>query len=108
MDQSGMTSALFSDLLYPVFLADVAVAEELDGQAVVRGEFLGMAADLIAERLGELGVVEDADLAVEEVARGGLGMADVGKRPRDDDPIQARQGTGDLLSMPFDEVDHGQ
>ena len=61
MDQSGMTSALFQDLLNPVFLADVAVAEELDGQPVVRGELFGMVADLIAERFGELGVVEDAD-----------------------------------------------
>jgi hypothetical protein len=66
-----------------------------------------MVADLIPERLGESGRVEDADLVVEEVARGGVGMADVGERPRDDDPVQARQGTGDPLGMSFDEVSHG-
>src|SRR3954469_23525680 len=107
MDQSGMTSALFQDLLDPVFLADVAVAEELDGQPVVRGELLGMVADLIPERRGELGVVEDADLVVEEVTRGRLGVADVRQGPGDDDPIQARQYARDLLGMSFDEVNHG-
>ena len=101
MDQSGMTSALFQNLLNPVFLADVAVTEELDAQAVVRGEFLGVAADLIAERLGELGVVEDADLVIEEVACSSLGMADIGESPRDDNPIQARQDARDLLGMSF-------
>jgi hypothetical protein len=48
------------------------------------------------------------DLVVEKVACGSLGMADVGEGPRDDDPVQARQDTGDLLGMSFDEVDHGQ
>ena len=67
-----------------------------------------MVADLIPERLGELGVIEDADLVVEQVARGRLGVADVGERPGDDHPIQAGQDTGDLLGMPFDEVNHGQ
>ena len=67
-----------------------------------------MVADLIAERFGEPGVVEDADLVVEEVARGRLGVADVRQGPRDDDAIQAREDTGDLLGVSFDEVSHGR
>jgi len=96
------------DLLDQVLFAGVTGAEELDGQPMVGRQFLGVAADLIAERLGEPGVVKDADLVVEEVARGGLGVADVGERPRDDHPVQAGQDTGDLLGMSFDEVDHGR
>jgi hypothetical protein len=103
-----MASALFQDFLNPIFLADVAVPEELDGQPLAGRQFLGTVADLIAERFGELGLVEDADLVVEAVVSGRLGMADVGEGPRDDHPIQARQDIGDLLGMPFDEVDHGQ
>ena len=45
---------------------------------------------------------------VEEIARGGLGVADVGEGPGDDDPIEAGQDAGDLLGMSFDEVGHGQ
>ena len=108
VDQSGMSSPPVQDLLDAVLLADVMVAEELDGQPVLRGECLGVAADLIAERFGEPGVVEDADLVLEEVARGGLSMADVRERPRDDDPIEARQDPGNLLGMSFDEVHHGR
>jgi hypothetical protein len=103
-----MMSSLFEDLLDPVFLADVMVAEELDGQSRVRRQFLGMAAELIAERFGELGVIEDADVVIEEIASGGLGVADVWERPGDDDSIQARQDTRDLLGMSFDEVEHGR
>jgi hypothetical protein len=67
-----------------------------------------MVADLIPERLGELGVVEDADLVVEEVTRGSLGVADVRQGPCEDDPIQARQDARNLLGMSFDEVNHGR
>ena len=67
-----------------------------------------MVADLIAERFSEPGVVEDADLVVEEVTRGSLGVADVRQGPGDDDPIQARQDARDLLGMSFDEVNHGR
>ena len=45
---------------------------------------------------------------IEEVACSSLGMADIGESPRDDNPIQARHDTGDLLGMSFDEVSHGQ
>jgi hypothetical protein len=96
------------DLLDQVLFAGITGAEELDGQPRVGCQSLGMAADRIAERLGELGGVEEADLVVEEVARGRLSVADVGGRPSDDHPIQAGQDTGDLLGMPFDEVNHGQ
>jgi hypothetical protein len=99
---------LCEDLLDLVLLADVAVAEELDGKPVIRGKLLGVATDLVPDRLGELGVVEDADLVVDQVACGGVGMADVGEGPRDDHPIQAGQDTVDLLGVTFDEVDHGQ
>src|SRR3954469_2877893 len=72
VDQSGMPPPLFQDLLNPVLLADVMVAEEFDCQPVVRSELLGVATNLIAERLGELGVVEDADLVIEEIPCSGL------------------------------------
>jgi len=49
-----MTASERKDLLDPVLLADVMVAEEFDDQPVVRREFLGVAADPIAERLDEI------------------------------------------------------
>ncbi len=54
VDQPGMTASERKDLLDPVLLADVMVAEEFDDQPVVRREFLGVAADPIAERLDEI------------------------------------------------------
>ena len=108
MDQPGVAAPMCKDLLDLVLLADVVVAEELDGQPVIRGELLGVATDPVPERLGELGVIEDADRVVEQVACGGVGMADVGEGPRDDHPVQAGQDTGDLFGVTSDQVDHGQ
>ena len=90
------------------FLADVALPEELDRQTVLLGDPLGVFTDLVAERFGEVGIVEDPHLLPTEKTRRRLPMADIGKRSRDDDAIEAGEDTDNLVGMAISECGHGR
>ena len=82
-------AALVEDLPYDVFFANVALAQKLDLDAVALGELLGILANLVAQRFGKLGVVEDSDAARSEVRGHPLAVAKSRQRAVHDDAIPA-------------------
>ena len=60
-----MLAALGKRLFDPVLFAEVPLADELDLNASVRRQLLGILANALPERLGELGVVENPDVPFE-------------------------------------------
>jgi hypothetical protein len=60
--EPGMRTTLVDHLLNLVGLANAALANELDRDFVFGRNALGMFSQLIAQRLGELRIVEDTDL----------------------------------------------
>jgi hypothetical protein len=65
--QPGMLPAFGQDLFYPVFLAHIPLAQELDLDSVFRRQSFGIRTQFIPERLGELRIIEDFDLSLEQV-----------------------------------------
>ena len=105
--QTGMIAALGEDLLDPILLAErLELADELDLQPGLGGQALGVGADLIAQRLGPAGIVEQADVARSEVARHRLGVADVRQGAGDHHPVEARQHAADLVLVLLDKGIH--
>jgi len=65
MNQAGMIAPFSDDGLYPVFLTKGLVAtDELDLNAGLAGELLGMVAQLIPQGFCPSGVIEQPDCAV--------------------------------------------
>lgn len=60
--QSWLLSAFRHDLLYPVFLSHVTLAEKFDLESAGRCHPFGVLAQLIAKWFRKLRIVEDADL----------------------------------------------
>ena len=102
MDQAGMLAPLTKDLLDPAFLAEIALPfDVLDLQAVLLGQALGVTPNLFAQGLGELGEVEDTDLASPQLCAHRVGIANLGNRACNDYPVEARQSPADLVGVPF-------
>src|ERR1700677_4580146 len=73
MNQARMLPAPPQNLSDPVLLAEVGLAEVIHRDAGVGGQTLGVVPHLIGQRLGELGIVEDADLVMMKDAGHSLG-----------------------------------
>ena len=108
VDQPGMIATPRYDGLDPVLLAKGLVAtDELDLNAGLAGELLGMVAQLIPQGLWPSWVIEQSDLVVTEVTRHGAGIANIRKRAGDDDTIEAGKNASDLIAVALDERIHG-
>jgi len=101
VDQARVVTATIEHLLDEALLADLGGRHELDLDAVLVGEPLGVLADLVAQRLGVPGVVEDADLVSAQPAGHAVGVAEVGEDPLDDDAIEAGDHASDLVLVPL-------
>jgi hypothetical protein len=105
--QAGVIAALREDLSNPILLAECfELADELDLEPGLSGHVLGVGADLVTQRLGPVGVVEEADAACAEVIRHRPSMADVRQRTGDHYPVEAGQHTTNLFLMLIDKWIH--
>jgi hypothetical protein len=96
-----MIASLGQDLLHPVFLPHIPLAEELDLDPAVGRQPFGVLAKLVPERLCELRVVEDPDLSLVQIRGHSLRVADLRQRAEDQHPIPATQYSRDLMRVPF-------
>ena len=107
VDQPGMIAPFGDDGFDPVFLTKGLVAtDELDLNAGLAGELLGMVAQLIPQGLCPSGVIEQSDLVVTEVARHGAGIAYIRKGAGNDDAIEAGKHARDFIPVALDERIH--
>jgi hypothetical protein len=99
VDQTRVVAPFAEDLLDPLLFTEVALANELDLQTVVLRQALGVGPDLVAQRLGELGEVEDAHLPSPQLCIHRVGIGDLRDRACDDHAVEARQHPSDLASV---------
>ncbi len=107
VDQTRVITALGDDRLDTLLLPKVVAPDELDDQTVLLGEYLGVSADLFSKRLGEQGVVKEANAIDSQVPRHGLCMADISERAGNHHPVEAGQGAMNLGCMPIYKRIHG-
>ena len=90
-----MLTSFAENLLDSLFFAEIQTLDELDRQAVFPSQAFGVLPDLVSQRFGELGVVEDPDLTVEELLRHRRRITDLGNHAGDHHPVEARQLAAD-------------
>ena len=105
--ESGMVPALGDDRLDPLFLAEVLATDEVDVQASLAGQPLGVLSDFLAQGLGELGVIEQADVLGPQMGSHCGGMADLGNGASDDDAVVAGEQAANLVRVAFSQGGHG-
>jgi len=98
-----VVTAALEHILDQSFLAGLALAHELDLDAGLLGEPLGVVAHLLPERFGEEWVVEDANVVRPQVRGHAVGVTQAGQYSRDDHPVPARQHSGDLVLVAIDQ-----
>jgi hypothetical protein len=86
-------------LLHPPLLAEVSLADDLDLDAGLSRQPIGVLAQLVAERLGETRAVEDPHLALVKTGGHSGRKADLRQRSEDQYPIPAAQHTGILTHI---------
>jgi len=91
-----MGPAPLEHVLDPRLFAEAALVHELDLDAGLLGELLGVVSHLVTERLGEAWVVEDADVARVQVRGHAASVRKTRQRPLQDHPVPARQHPRDL------------
>jgi len=97
--QAGMVPAGGEQLLDPVLLAEGLAPDELDREPVRCRQPLRVGAELLAKRLGESRVVEQADLPRPQKARHRVRMAEIGERPGEHHPVEAGEDSADLAGV---------
>jgi hypothetical protein len=107
MDQSGMIPPLGDDLLDPSFLTEILLSDKFDLQAIVPSQTLRLETDFVPQGFGKLGVIENPNALGPQVATHCIGITDIGKRPGDDDPIEARENSSNFTGISFCQCDHG-
>ena len=95
--QPGTVAALLQDPRHHILLADIALADVLDRQPRLAGQRGGAVAHTVSQRLGKLGVVEDADTTGIEIPGHPVRIANSRQCPGDHHPVVARQHTGDPI-----------
>lgn len=96
-----MVAPVANDSANPFFLAEVLPADVLDLKAVLRGQTLGGRANLVAQRLGETSVIEQAEASGPQRRRHRLGMAEFRQRSGDDYAVKARKRSKNLVGVSF-------
>ncbi len=107
VDQAGVLAPGGEELLDPLLLPEILGApHELDREAGLLGEPLGLDPNLVPERLGPAGVVEEPDLLGAQVRRHGPCVAEIGERAREHHPVEAGEHRTDLVGVSFNESVH--
>ena len=88
-------------LLHPIFLAEVPLADKLDLDASLRRHLFGVLPNPVPERLGELRVIEDANLPLKQERCHSPGKADPRQGPENQHPVPATQHAGNLRRVPL-------
>jgi len=96
-----MVAALGQHRFDPIFFPDIAFAQELDLHPAFRCQPFGIVAQRVAKRLGELGIVEDPDLALIQIRGHALGKTDFRQRAEQQSPVPAGKHPGDLRRVTF-------
>ena len=95
-----MRAALGHDRLDAVLLTErLDVADELDREAMLPSESFCVLADRFAQRPGELGEVEDPDVALGELPRHRLSVADVGQGALQEEAVEAGDHAADDVGV---------
>ena len=89
MHQTGMLAASLQHLCRRRFLADMLLADVLDGQTRFRGQCRRLLAHPLARRFGKPGVIEDAEVVGVEELRHPVRVAHRRQRPGDRHPVVA-------------------
>ncbi|MCZ2074887.1 MAG: hypothetical protein LC130_07785 [Bryobacterales bacterium] len=99
--QPGLLPAQGENLLHPVFLPHIALAQKLNLDPVGRRQPLGVLAQLISKRFSKPRVVEDPDLPLVEERRHPLGVADLRQCAEYQHPVPTTQHSRNLILVPF-------
>jgi hypothetical protein len=105
--QAGVIPSLLEDCPYPIFFAEVPFTNEDNLQAVLGGESFGILSQGVAQRLSELGIIKNPDLASLQVGGHALGITEPRQRSLDQDAVVARQHARDFIGMPLGQQFHG-
>ena len=100
-DQSCLLTSACQNLFCPVFLPEVPLADELDLDSSLGRHLLRVLANLVAEWLGELRVVEYPDLPLVQKRCHARRKADLRQRAKNQHPVPTAQHSGNLRSVTF-------
>jgi hypothetical protein len=105
MNQPGMLTAGQQNLTNPSLLAKVVFPDELDLKAGLGGQPPGVFPDLVAQRFGPFGIVENPDAVGIEKPCHALGKANAGNRAGDDNPVPTGEHSCDFVLRAAEETD---
>ena len=109
MHKPGVFTALGEDRFDALLLAKgVMAADELDLQLGLGRDLLGVGAQLMAKRFGPARIVEQANMALRQIASQGLAVTDLGQRSRDNDAVEAGENAGDFVLVSLNKGVHGR
>jgi hypothetical protein len=107
MYQSRMISTLDDDLLETLFLPKIFFSDKFDLQTILLGQLLCMETDFVPQGLGKSGIIENANALGPQMATHGIGIADIGECPGDDNPIKTRKDSSNFIGISFCQWGHG-
>ena len=96
-DESGLLTPSGEDLFYPIFPPEIPLADEFDLDTAFGRHLFRALANPVPEWLGELRIVEDPDLALEQKRC----QTDLRQRAENQHPIPATQYARNLVRMPL-------
>ncbi len=108
MNQARLVAALGYNFFYPLFFAEVLLADEINLQAVFICQTFGIRPDFLAQRLGPFGVIENADAVLIKIAGHSRRIANAGNRAGKNNSVKARQVAANLGGMTVCEKFHGK
>jgi len=100
-----MAAPHLENLLDPLLLAQILAGDLVDLEPGFGSHALGVGPDLVLQRCGETGEVEDPDPPARELPAHRPGVADVGQCARAHHRVEAPQHTLELSLVPLDEPD---
>jgi hypothetical protein len=100
-DQPCLLAPAGQNLFCPVFFSEVPLADELDFDSGFGSHLLRVLTNPVAERLGELRIVEYPDLPLVQKRRHPSGKADLWQYAKNQHPVPATQHSGNLPGVTF-------
>jgi len=91
MHQAWLFAALVQDFLNPGFLAKILIAHKFDLYSVGLRQRFGILSNPLAQRLGKLGIVEDANALLIQIMRHALGVTEGLQTAREHNAVIATQ-----------------